>query len=298
MQISTAGGVLSLVFCALFWSTGGVLVKLVDWNPFAIAGMRSLLGLFTVCAMLRRLPSFTVRDEKSGRVDGRGTLYLYIAAACYAGTMILYIVANKLTTAANTILLQYTDPVYIILFGPLILGEKNRKSDYVTVAGVVLGMVLFFADGLGSGRMLGNILAALSGTTWGFCTIYMRKLRRRGSQDAFMLAHGMTFLAGVPFILIYGPPAGNVMLSSCIGLVLLGIFQIGMPSILYARGIGSVRALSASFISMIEPLMNPVWVLLFMHEVPSVWTGIGGVIILGCIVGRELVQRGKSVQKK
>jgi drug/metabolite transporter (DMT)-like permease len=298
MQSSSAGGVLSLVFCALLWSTGGVLVKLVDWNPFAIAGMRSLIGLITVCIMLCRLPSFTVRDEKSGRIDPQGTLYLYIAAACYAGTMILYIVANKLTTAANTILLEYTDPVYIILFGPLILGEKNRKSDYITVAGVVLGMVLFFADGLGSGRMLGNVLASFSGMTWGFCTIYMRKLRRRGSQDAFMLSHIMTFLVGVPFVCIYGLPSGKVIISSCIGLVLLGVFQIGMPSILYARGIGSVRALSASFISMIEPLMNPVWVLLFMHEVPSVWTCIGGAVILGCIIGRELVQRRLVIRKK
>ncbi|MFA6858077.1 MAG: DMT family transporter [Treponema sp.] len=295
---STTGGVLPLVFCALLWSTGGVLVKLVSWNPFAIAGMRSLIGLITVCVMLRRLPSFTVRDEECGRTDRRRTLYLYIAAACYAGTMILYIVANKLTTAANTILLEYTDPVYIILFSPLILGEKNRKSDYVTVAGVVLGMILFFADGLGSGRMLGNILAAFSGMTWGFCTIYMRKLNRRGAQNAFMLSHIMTFLAGVPFIFIYGLPSRNVIVSSCIGLILLGVFQIGMPSILYARGIGSVRALSASFISMVEPLMNPVWVLLFMGEVPSVWTCTGGAVILGCIIGRELVQRRRVIEKK
>ncbi|MCK9171266.1 MAG: DMT family transporter [Treponema sp.] len=298
MQLSTASGVLSLVFCALLWSTGGVLVKLVDWNPFAIAGTRSLIGLITVCLMLRRLPSFIVRDEKNGKTDLRGTLYVYIAAACYAGTMILYIVANKLTTAANAILLEYTDPIYIIMFGPLILGEKNRKSDYVTVAGVVLGMVLFFADGLRGGRMAGNLIAALSGTSWGFCTIYMRKLTRRGSQDAFMLSHIITFLVGVPFIFIYGFPSGSVIVSSGIGLLLLGIFQIGIPSILYACGIGSVRALSASFISMIEPLMNPVWVLLFMGEVPSVWTCTGGVVILGCIIGRELVQRRRGIGKK
>jgi drug/metabolite transporter (DMT)-like permease len=298
MQSSSAGGILALVFCALLWSTGGVLVKLVDWNPFAIAGVRSFIGLITVCIMLHRLPSFTVRDEENGRIDRNGTLYLYIAAACYACTMILYIVANKLTTAADTILLQYTDPIYIILFGPLILGERNSKSDYITVAGVALGMILFFADGLKGGRMTGNLLASLSGTTWGFCMIFMRKLRRRGSQDAFMLAHIITFLTGLPFIFIYGFPSGNVLVSSCIGLVLLGVFQIGIPSILYARGIGSVRALSASFISMIEPLMNPVWVFLFMHEVPSVWTCIGGAVILGCIIGRELVQRRQGIRKK
>jgi drug/metabolite transporter (DMT)-like permease len=290
---TTSGGIVSLAFCALLWSTGGVLVKLVDWNPFAIAGMRSLIGLVTVCIILHRLPSFTVRDGISGKIDGRATFYLYAAGACYAGTMVLYIVANKMTTAANAILLQYTDPVYIILFGPLILGEKNSRSDYVTVACVVLGMILFFADGLKGGHMTGNLLAALSGTTWGFCTIFMRKLRRRGSQDAFMIAHIMAFLTGLPFMFIYGLPSGTMMVSSYIGLVLLGVFQIGVPSILYARGINNVRALSASFISMIEPLMNPVWVLLFMHEVPSVWTLAGGIVILGCIIMREIVQRRK-----
>jgi drug/metabolite transporter (DMT)-like permease len=294
MKSSVSGGVLSLIFCALLWSTGGILVKLVDWNPFAIAGMRSLIALITICCMLRRLPAFTARKEEDNSINIRETVCLYGAAACYAGTMILFIIANKLTTSANAILLEYTDPIYIILFGPLILGEKNRKSDYLTVAGVTVGMILFFADGLRGGRMAGNIVAAISGITWGFCTIFMRKLKRKGSQDAFMISHLMAFVTGLPFMCIYGLPDTGAALSSYTGLILLGIFQIGIPSILYARGINSVRALSASFISMIEPLMNPVWVLLFFREIPSLWSIIGGIIILGFISLREVIQYTKS----
>jgi drug/metabolite transporter (DMT)-like permease len=282
-------GILSLAFCAFLWSTGGILVKLADWNSFAVASMRSCIAFITICLLLRRFPSFIVRDSKNA-VDRTATFFLYAAAVCYSLTMILYIAANKMTTAANTVLLEYTDPIYIILFGPLILGEKNRKSDYMTVAGVAVGMVLFFADGLNGGNMAGNIVAMLSGITWGFCVIFMRKLRGTGSLNAFMISHIITFLFGLPFVFLSGIPSMLTMTS----LLLLGVFQIGLPSILYARGINSVRALSASFISMIEPLMNPVWVLLFVHEVPSICSIIGGIIILGCIAFREVVQQQKK----
>jgi drug/metabolite transporter (DMT)-like permease len=294
---SNFNGVLSLVLCALLWSTGGFLVKLTDWNPFAIAGMRSLIGFIAICLIERRLPLFFVRkpnlnfsDTQISPIDVQSTFFLYLAAICYSLTMILYIMANKMTTAANTILLQYTDPIYIILFGPLILGEKNRVSDYITVIGVIAGMVLFFADGLSGGNMTGNILAMISGLTWGFCVIFMRRLRGVGSLNAFLIAHIITFLVGLPFMFTSGMPSGLTML----GLFLLGVFQIGLPSILYARGINTVRALTASFISMIEPMMNPVWVLLFDHEVPSLWTLIGGGIIILFIIFNAAFQTRKN----
>jgi len=284
-------GVLSFVFCALLWSTGGFLVKLTDWNPFAIAGMRSIIGFFTMCILQQKLPVFVIRNtsvqpQEKSPVDVSGTFFLYAAAICYALTMILYITANKMTTAANAILLQYTDPVFIILFGPFILKEKNKISDYITVAGVLSGMILFFADGLQGGNMAGNIVAMLSGLTWGFCTIFMRRIRGVGSLNAFMISHLITFVFGLPFMFTSGVPSKITIL----GLLLLGIFQIGIPSILYARGISTVRALSASFISMIEPLMNPVWVLLFDHEIPSLWTIIGGIIILFFVTLNAVLQ--------
>lgn len=293
MKQTHSADVLSLVLCALLWSTGGFLVKLTEWNPFAIAGMRSFIALILICILERKLPVFVVLSDlpphgenTKSSVDKSGTFFLYAAAVCYSLTMILYITANKLTTAANTILLQYTDPIYIILFGPLIIGEKNKLFDYITVTGIIVGMLLFFADGLSGGNMTGNILAMLSGVTWGFCVIFMRRLRGVGSLNAFMISHIMTFLFGLPFMVTSGVPSKLTIL----GLLLLGIFQIGLPSILYARGINSVRALSASFISMIEPLMNPVWVLLFDKEIPSKWTLIGGSIILLFILLNALYQ--------
>lgn len=281
-------GVPALIFCALLWSSGGILIKLVDYNSFAIAGCRSFIALCFLMISLRRWPTFVIHKE-DGHVDRETTLYLWLAAVSYALTMLFYILGNKLTTAANTIILEYTGPLYIILFGPRILGERNRASDYVTAAGVILGMFLFLKDGLSTGNHLGNIIAALSGTAFGFATIFMRKLRGDNSENAFMLSHLFNIVIGLPFIIMNGAPD----LLSITGLLLMGVFQNGIPSILYSRGLDKVPALTGSFISMIEPLMNPVWVFLATGERPTILALIGGVLIIGFVTMRGAVQKNK-----
>ena len=294
-------GVPALVLCALLWSTGGILIKLVEWNPFAIAAVRSIVAGVFISVITRRMPFFAVRksfaaepsansSKASANIDKAATLNMWLAAVCYALTMIMYVLGNKMTTAANTILLEYTSPIYIIMFGPAILGEKNKISDYISVVVVICGMVLFFSEGLETGNMAGNIIAALSGVAFGFCTIFMRNQTPDRSINSFVLAHLMTFVSCCPFAFIYGMPSG----MSCAGLVLLGIFQIGIPSVLYSVGLKNVRALTATFISMIEPLMNPVWVMIFNGETPSWQCLVGGSLILGCIGVRAVLARQKA----
>ena len=283
-------GVPALVLCALLWSSGGILIKLVEWNPFAIAAARSLVAGLFISVLLRRRPFFIIKkniDAADGRasIDVRATLNLWLAGICYAFTMIFYVLGNKMTTAANTILLEYTSPVYIIQFGPLILKEKNKLWDYISVVVVMAGMILFFSEGLESGNMAGNIIAVLSGVSFGFCTMFMRNQDSDRSINSFLLAHLITFLVCVPFAFISGIPSA----LSCAGLVLLGIFQSGTPSVLYSLGLKKVRALTATFISMIEPLMNPVWVMLFAGEIPSWQCIAGGSLILGCIGVRAVL---------
>lgn len=296
MTKSTRGAI-QLALCALFWSTGGVFVKSVNASSFFIAGFRSLTALIVFLIVLRRPPVFTVRDEQN-KIDRPKTLYLWLAGILYAATMILFCMANKLTTAANTILLQYTNPIYIILFSPLLLGEKNSRWDYCTAFGVMCGIVLFFAGDLDAGNFLGNILAALSGLTFGFCTIYMRKQRTTGSENSFMIAHLVTAVAGISIGFAGGGsiPAGDW--QSWIKLISCGIIQMAFATILYSRGIGKVTALSAGIITMIEPLMNPVWVMIFGNEVPGVLALAGGAIILGCILLREIVNYYRHYKKE
>ena len=282
-------GPLALVICAVLWSTGGIFIKNIEWNGLAIAGIRSLISGTFMLLVTRQGIHFFVWDQ-NGRRDNLSTILLWIAALSYALTMILFVVANKLTTSANAILLQYTCPIYIILLAPILTGEKNRASDYITVLGVMLGIILFFADGLESGNQLGNILAALSGLSYALATIFMRRCKGN-SGGAMVLSHLITAIVCLPFVIQSGMPSPK----SSFFLLMVGTVSIGIPSILYSVGIKKVRALTASFITMLEPLLNPVWVIIFAGEVPSVKTILGGVLILGFIMIRSVVQNRKMM---
>ncbi len=287
--IALIDGTAALLICAVLWSTGGIFFKNIEWNGVAIAGVRSLIAVSFMLLVTRRGIQISVRDEK-GRPDKLSTVLFWIAAVSYALTMILFVAANKLTSSANAILLQYTCPVYIILLAPILGGEKNLASDYITVLGVMFGIVLFFADGLESGNQLGNILAALSGFTYALATIFMRRCRGN-SGGAMLLSHLITALVCIPFVIQSGLPSPK----SGFFLLLVGTVSIGIPSILYTVGIKKVRALTASFITMLEPLLNPLWVVIFAGEVPSAKTILGGILILGCIMIRSVVQSRKKL---
>ncbi|MDR3284589.1 MAG: DMT family transporter [Treponema sp.] len=288
IQIRRSNPTLALLLCALGWSTGGFLIKSIDWNPFAIAGIRSLIAAATILLVIRRVPSFVVRTP-AGTVDRGQTAACFIATVAYSLTMILFVLSNKMTTAANAILLQYTNPLYVILLSPLVLGEKNKAIDYVTVAGVFAGMILFLLEGIHGGAPLGNILAALSGVTFGVTTVFMRKQKDGHPSDSFLFAHLITVIAMCPFYFISPLPS----LASWGGLLALGFFQVGLPSVLYSIGIVRIAAVSAVLLTMLEPLMNPVWVFLFHREAPSATSIAGGVIILGFLVLRTVVKSGK-----
>ena len=310
-------GAFALVICALGWSLGGIFLKYVNVNSFAIAGLRSSFAFLVMAMFTRQLPHFYVKDEDSGKIDRVQTLYLWLSALSYAATMIMYVISNKLTYAANVIFLQYTSPVWVILFSAIILGEKNRKIDYVTFAGIAVGMVLFFADSLTENKsrefadtaLLGNTIAALSGVTWAATTLFQRKQQlliaekirqtkripsHNTSKDAFMLAQIITAAFGLPFVFIM--KGGIPDLRSLTFLFLLGLLQMGIPNIMYSIGIKKVTALSASLITMIEPLMNPVWVFLFIGEKPTAKCLCGGFIILGFILLREVFSRRLAVR--
>ncbi len=310
-------GTFALVICALGWSLGGVFLKYVNINSFAIAGLRSLFAFIVIAAMSRTLPAFYVKDQSTGKIDKPQTLALWLSALSYAGTMITYVFGNKLTYAANVIFLEYTSPVWVILLSSILLGEKNRKIDYITFGGIVIGMLLFFADGLfekhngefADTAMIGNIFGILSGICYAGTTLFQRKqqmlaaerirqnpqateTKHDTSRDAFMLAQLITTVFGLPFVFL--SEGGMPDSRSLIFLLLLGLLQMGIPNIMYAIGIKKVTALSASLITMIEPLMNPVWVFLFVHEIPSARCIAGGVIILGFILLREFVSKEKG----
>lgn len=333
----TLNPVAALALCALLWSFGGLVIKLIKWDALAIAGVRSLLGMLTVTIAFRRPPKLFVRrdenslqdqnagdgdcrqdqnadgnqncvqDQKAGdenrrqdqkarpqKIDWRATTNLLLGGFFYAATMLLFVPATKMTTAANAILLQYTNPIYIIIFGPLLAGEKSDWIDITAVAGILAGMVLLLWGDLGGGQMAGNILALLSGVTYGGTTIFLRRAKNTRPSDSLNLSCLLSFLFAIPFIAKAGLPQSAMSYPA---LLCLGVFQIGMPAVLLSIGIEKVPALSSVIITMIEPMMNPVWVALFAGEVPSASSVFGGLVILACIVAHVALKRAAAVRK-
>lgn len=307
-------GALALAVCALCWSLAGVFLKYVDINSFATAGFRSLFAFLTLMAFTKRFPRIRIfeTDEsgqkavsKAKKVNRKATLYLWLSAISYAVTMIIFCLANKLTYSANAVLLQYTFPIWIIIFGPLILGEKNTKVDYIAIAGVIVGMLLFFAENIFAvpdgkfkdTQVLGNLLALFSGVSFAGTTIFQRKQSMispmdNTSFDSFMLAQLIATVFGAPFVFFTSD--GIPGIKSFIFLILLGCVQMGFANIAYSIGIKKVRALSASLITMIEPLMNPVWVFIFVHELPGFLCILGGILIIACVILREVFNKRKG----
>jgi drug/metabolite transporter (DMT)-like permease len=254
--------VLFLIVAAVLWSLGGLLIKMVAWNPLAIAGTRSAIAALVMLAFRRKMHFNLGRAQLGG-------------AACYAATVILFVIANKWTTAANAILLQYTAPVYVALLSTWFLKERISRSDLITVFAALGGMILFFLDDLSSGSLWGNAIAILSGVAFAGTALCLRKQKDGSPLESLFIGNIIAFLIGLPFILRSSPTA-----AGWLGLVLLGVFQLGFSYILYAEAIKHVTALEATLIPVIEPILNPIWVFMLLKEQPGAWAVVGGIIVL------------------
>ncbi len=260
-----------LVVTAILWSSAGLLIKMISWNPIAIAGMRSAIATLVLLVFLRR-PHLTWSSAQIG------------GALAYTVTVILFVLANKLTTAANAILLQYTSPIFVALFGAWFLGERATRLDWTTIFVVMGGMVLFFLDDLTTGGLWGNVCAIASGVTFACFVLFMRKQKNDSPLESVFLGNILTALIGFPFMFEAMPSA-----SSWVGLILAGVIQLGLSQVLYAAAIKHVAALEAILIAVIEPILNPVWVLLIMGEAPGPWALLGGFIVLVSVTIRYVV---------
>jgi drug/metabolite transporter (DMT)-like permease len=260
-----------LIVTAILWSSGGLLIKWISWNPIAIAGMRSAIAALVLLVALRR-PHLTWSSAQIG------------GAVAYTVTVILFVLANKLTTAANAILLQYTSPIYVALFGAWFLGERATWLDWATILVVMFGMGLFFFDDLTAGGFWGNVCAISSGVTFACFVLFMRKQKSGSPLESVFLGNILTALIGFPFMFQTMPNA-----SSWVGLLFSGVLQLGLSHVLYSVAIKHVTALEAILISVIEPILNPLWVLLVLGEAPGPWAFLGGFIVLVSVTIRYVI---------
>ena len=265
---------IQLVAAALCWSLGGLLIKEVatSWPGFAVAGGRGLIAAGFLLVTNRGLRFHFSRAQLIGAVS-------------YAAVTVTFCVANTLTTAANAILLQYTAPVWVALFGAWFLGERATRADWLTIAVVLGGMALFFADSLELKHLAGNAIAVVSGVCFAGMAIALRKQKDTSASESIILGNLLAFLVGLPWI-VRAPPLGA---TGWTALVVLGVVQLGVSYWLYARAIKHVTALEAVLVPVIEPILNPVWVLLALHERPTPLALAGGAIVLGAVTLRAVV---------
>ena len=264
-------GICLLLCAATLWSTGGLFIKYVDWHPLAIAGSRSAISALVIAFFFRRTP-----------VNWRSASLL-TGAVCYAGTMLSFVAATKLTTAANAILLQYTSPVYVALLGAVFLKEPVTRRDWLTIFCVACGMLLFFGEQMSPGNLYGNLLGISCGMISAVMIVALRRQKTASPFGSILLGNLLTFFCGLPFM-FEGWPDFHAWLA--IGA--LGVFQLGFSFVLYSIAIKSVSALEASIITMLEPLLNPFWVFIFLGEQPSSGALLGGAVILSAVASRYL----------
>jgi len=272
---------LLLLAAAILWSLGGVLIKSIDWTPLAIAGSRSLIAIVVIGLVMPGV--------------GRKISWRILPGAlAYAGTVVLFVIATKLTSAANAIFLQYTAPIYIAIISPWVLHERTKPLDWLLILVALCGVALFFVDQLSFEGLSGVIAALASGVSFAWLTVFMRRHRNESPESILLLGNILTLLFASPWMF----PFANLERNG-IWILLLGVFQLAIPYLLYSRAIKHIRALDAAIISIIEPILNPIWVILVKGEHASRWSIIGGAIVLTTSLFRSfLASREKQTSDR
>src|ERR1041385_9086566 len=266
---------------AILWSTGGLFIKATHLSAFELSFGRSLLAAVTIAIFTRR-EGFGIN-----RISA-------LTSILYAALLLLFVLATKLTTAANAIFLQYTAPVDVLVLEPLFYKEKFRARDFVTVAACIAGMSLFFVGKLRPQDVNGNLFALASGVCFALFFLLLRHAKARQVNRATSTIYGNLIVVLICAPAFFKAVQPGIAAADLARIAYLGIVQIGFAYLLFtlamARGL---RSLDAGIIGYIEPVLNPIWVFLFLGERPSGWAILGGAIIIASVMVHMLLE-GKS----
>ncbi len=265
-------GLIAVFVAAILWSTGGLFIKLISLDAMELSFFRCVFAAI-VFALIFRKEVFYANG------------FAFINAILYTGVLILFVLATKTTTAANAIFLQYTAPIYILIFEPLINKTPFEKINIITIIICFSGMILFFMGELSPGHLEGNIFALLSGLAFASFMIGMRKNKAKHQFSSIFYGNVLVALISLPFIF----DIQMLTFSDLWMVAFLGIFQIGIAYAIFSYGLKRVYAIEASLIGMIEPVLNPVWVFFGYGETPSFMAIIGGLIIITTISVRAFI---------
>lgn len=275
-------GIICVFFSAVLYSIGGLCMKYMPWNGMSINGSRNLIAIMVIGAYLL-VTKHPLRFNKS----------IAFGAVCVSGTNILFCLANKMTTSANAIVLQFTAPIFVLLISMILWKKRPKKLDVVTCIVVLLGVVCFFMDALEVGGMLGNVLALISGLT--YAGVFLLNEMPDGDPICSVFWGDMlSVITGLPFFL----QETQFPSSAIISLIILGTFQVGLAYILICIGLKTTPPVTASLISGIEPVLNPLLVAAFHTEYVGPMALVGAVIVIGGVVTYNVLLAKKPQTQK
>jgi drug/metabolite transporter (DMT)-like permease len=257
-------GILYIVVAALLWSTGGIGIKAIDDAPLKVTFYRSVFAAITLFVLFRR---DVARFPRSAA--------FFAAILAYGMCLTSFVIATRWTTAANAIFLQYAGVVWVLLFSPFVLREPMRRRDVIAIVVAMSGMALFFVGKFEARGMAGNAMALVSSV---FFAMLILALRREHDASRAAVTWGNVAIAVVLFPFVANDLA--LSLRSFLALLFLGVFQIGLAYAAFVKGLRYVTATQASLTGMLEPVANPIWVLLFLGEKPSTFAIAGAAIVL------------------
>ena len=268
-----------LIIAALMWSLGGLFIKLVNLNPMAITGIRSLGAAVVLLIYIKKPKLYWNR-------------YFFAGVLAYSMMVILYVISIRLTTAANAIFLEFTAPLYVVVFGYFLLNERINRFDIFAMVIIFFGMGLFFMDELSLYGFWGNILALLAGVCLALVTVLIRKEKESAFEIVFF-GNALTTIICLPFIIQGFNSTTQVDWFIIFG---LGIFQLGIPYLLYTTALKYVSALDAILVGMLEPVFNPIWVYIFVGEAMGEWAFIGAALVIIGTLGRVIIKQKLEVK--
>jgi DME family drug/metabolite transporter len=273
MRQSAVRARLEIILAAALFSTGGAGIKLCSLSSWQVAGLRSAAAAL-VLALMRPAPT------------RRWSWRALAVGAAYASTMILFVLGNKLTTAANTIFLQSTAPLYVVAVSPWLLHEPIRRRDLLFMTALAAGLSLFFVGivppaASAPDPLRGNVVAALSGVTWAATILGLRWMASSGGNrtsinSALVTGNLITVLVCVPI----GLPLASIGTTDWLIVAYLGFIQVGLAYVCLSKGVRHVPALEASLLLLVEPVLNPIWAWIVQGERPGPWSLAGGAVIL------------------
>ena len=274
MEAKQRTGVLCVFLAAVLYSIGGLCIKVITWNGISINGGRTAIALVVIGIYLAAI-----------RHPPKVNRWVLFGSLCVFGTNILYAVANKLTTAANTIVLQFTAPIFVIVFTLLFWKKRPRRLDVAACAVVFGGVLFFFLDSLEMGGGLGNVLALLSGVTYAGVFL-LNDMPDSDAISSVFWGDLLSALTGLPFLLQETEITSTAILS----LVVLGVFQVALAYILLTIGLKTTPPVMASLVSGIEPVLNPILVAVFYQEYMGPFALVGAAIVIVGVVGYNILQ--------